>query len=304
MHLIIQQLTVHPLILQRIGCASFHVLGVQSWFVCFIRCTSSRFGKFVNSSWFASLPPYRSCATWSVRFSSSIVATRSEFHTKFSWPCNSLYCTSSWSHNTELSFWMLQSDSVFASKRLDDDLHCHRTIGPLCCVREPLLHIVLGFLRSERTFHLLARLLVISFPSVLFMLIVSMMEIELTCTAPLPLNAAKHILPETTTCLLQQSGAPRRVTTLIAVTPGATGHDNHLWGSGWRRRRRGSPWRSGAGYFPRSPGCRGRSAGQGASGQRRGRRRRRTGGSRKGDRRDQRERDMCNMAWRWQTQWT
>ena len=29
----------------------------------------------------------------------------------------------------------------------------------------------------------------------------------------------------------------------------------------------------GAGYFPRSPGCRGRCAGQGASGQRSGRRR-------------------------------
>ena len=43
-------------------------------------------------------------------------------------------------------------------------------------------------------------------------------------------------------------------------------------GCGWRRRRRGSPWRSGAGHFPRSPGRRGRSAGQGTSGQRRGRR--------------------------------
>ena len=43
-----------------------------------------------------------------------------------------------------------------------------------------------------------------------------------------------------------------------------------LWGSRWRRRRRGFPWRSGAGYFPRSPGCR-RSV-WGASGKRSGRR--------------------------------
>ena len=77
-----------------------------------------------------------------------------------------------------------------------------------------------------------------------------------------------------------------------------------LWGSGWRRRRRGSPWRSGAGYFSRSSGCWGRCAGQGTSGQRRGRRRGRTGWSRKGGRRAQRERHMCNMARRWQTQWT
>ena len=55
-----------------------------------------------------------------------------------------------------------------------------------------------------------------------------------------------------------------------------------------RRRRRGSPWRSGAGYFPRSPGCRGRCAGQGAWGQRRGKRRWSTGVSRKGGRRESR----------------
>ena len=64
---------------------------------------------------------------------------------------------------------------------------------------------------------------------------------------------------------------------------------HNLWGRRWRCRRQGSPWRSGAGYFPRSPGCRGRCAGQGASGQRSGRGRGRTGWSGKGGRRGQRE---------------
>ena len=77
---------------------------------------------------------------------------------------------------------------------------------------------------------------------------------------------------------------------------------HYVWGRRWRRRRRGSPWRSGAGYFPRSPGCRGRCAGQGASGQRSGRRRGRTGRSRKGGRWGQREPHiMDDMAWRWRT---
>ena len=60
------------------------------------------------------------------------------------------------------------------------------------------------------------------------------------------------------------------------------------WGRWGRRRRCCSPWRSGAGYFPRSPSCRGRCAGQGASGQRRGRRRGRRGRSRKGGWRESR----------------
>ena len=62
--------------------------------------------------------------------------------------------------------------------------------------------------------------------------------------------------------------------------------------------RRGSPWRSGAGYFPRSPGRRGRCAGQGAGEDR--------GLEEDGEGQvevereigeDQREPHMCNMAW-------
>ena len=94
-------------------------------------------------------------------------------------------------------------------------------------------------------------------------------------------------------------GSPRSVTRHCLIHNGLRGsimkgflvretRSSFLWGRRWRRRRRCSPWRSGAGYFSRSPGCRGRCAGQSAQGRRKGRGRRSTGGSRKGGRRESR----------------
>ena len=63
---------------------------------------------------------------------------------------------------------------------------------------------------------------------------------------------------------------------------------SNLWGRRWRRSRRCSPWRSGAGYFPRSPGCRGRCRGRSAWGRRKGKGRGSAGGSKRRGRRESR----------------
>ena len=130
------------------------------------------------------------------------------------------------------------------------------------------------------------------------------------------------VLEITTSCLFGKHGIEIRICLWVKTTlnPGSeflmdrlnswlirsTTTQKFLWGSGWRSRRRGSPWRSGAGYFPRSPGCRGLCAGQGAWGQRRGRRRRTTGWSRKRGRRESKTTTHVRHAddVRWKIQWT
>ena len=109
--------------------------------------------------------------------------------------------------------------SCLASQRLDDDLHCHHTIGPVCCVRVPCSTSYSASCVQNA-------------PSIFWH--ASWSSPSPPCTAHLPLNAgwmplsSTHILPESTMCLLRQSGAPQRVTALAAVTPGVTGHVNHL----------------------------------------------------------------------------